>query len=119
MPEKPNNVGIGVEITFGKPKKDCAGRGFCKVKFTVDVSLGVPTSTGEGAGTLDVVDGQTFIRVWKKTMDPTTTEMHFSNNTFLVEESASFETKEFGTINIVQGEYPIVDKGEYYEVVFK
>lgn len=111
-------IGVYIEITFGRKRKDCEGRGWCKVKFGVDLDLKAPTGGGVGSG--DFVNGQFVVDFVKSSMDETTLTQHFGDGSFVVGEAFEFDAKDWGgtTHTIAAGTYTVEDLGDVLRVVF-
>ena len=108
-------IGIYVEITFGRKRKDCEGRGVCKIKIGVELSV---APIGSGIGTAELENGQLTVDFDKKSMDKGTTATHFAGNQFVVEEDYTIDDEQLGKYTIAAGTYAVQDLGTTLRVVF-
>ena len=68
------DVGIGVEITFGRASRNCRGFGICKIKFTFDLFK----VSGENG------DGTVLVRLTPEGVKEV--QKHFGSNKIILEE---------------------------------
>ncbi len=69
-----DDLGIGIEITFGRASRNCRGFGICKIKFTIELFK----SSGEN------VDGTFLVRLTPEGVKEV--QKHFGSNKIILEE---------------------------------
>jgi len=113
---------ISTSVVFGMPAKDCSYNGICRIEpldmFNENTSrcIGIATITRVGTKHL-------LFQFPKDQMHRLTIHKHFGSGYFVLLED--YETPEFvGKVLgqcapvIRQGIYPIVDKDDFFEVIF-
>ena len=113
---------IEVTVVFGMPARDCAYHGICSIKKRTAFDSTKAKCLGV-ANIIPVKDLHLLYQFYKEFMSPLTMEKHFGSSYFIVLED--YQIPEFvgeaigQCANVIrQGIYPILDKGEYYEVIF-
>lgn len=109
---------IQMEIVFGRPSKDCADIGICRINLISDL----PTSSKEGCDCKDTAkawvqqnrNGQLVFRFPKNQINPNIFNTQFANNYFTVIEDYIFpellQDLFYPRIEIKHGHYPITEE---------
>lgn len=121
-----SNHSLPIQIEFGTPSKDCANFGICRVHLVQEIpGHNIPNTCGcstfgylekNETGLLKMIFPRAFLS--KKAR-----EKHFANPTFKVEEpyvwTADFvKLLELHEPHIEEGEYPILESEEIFEIYF-
>lgn len=118
-------IGIYVEVTLGRKRKDCEGGGVCKIKVGVDLDLKVPNPGNAGGGTFEVNSkNQLVLKLAKSSMRPEVISSYFGRGGFLVEEDYELEADVLKALRLTEprtirtGQYLVADDGNVLTIVF-